>query len=104
MDILFNELVILLSSITVTVFLFYSIIKIRKLGIILYTRYFTHLCKNIVLFFGKLTFGLMGFLAASAKTSDDNDATSNAVRGGIHNHRTGKLDNGTDPAGWYEDD
>ena len=53
---------------------------------------------------GSLTAGLVGLLAASAETSDDDGATANAARGGALNFRTGKFDDGTDPAGWYEDD
>lgn len=48
--------------------------------------------------------GALGLLAGSAKTSDTNEATDNAVRGGVLNYRTGKLDDGTDPTGWYEQD
>lgn len=46
---------------------------------------------------------MFGILAESAETSPD-DATSNAARGGVLNYRTGKLDDGTDAAGWYEKD
>ncbi len=48
--------------------------------------------------------GLVGLLAESTKVPDTNDATNHAVRGGILNYRTGKLDDGTDPYGWYEND
>ncbi len=48
--------------------------------------------------------GLVGLLAESAKVPDTNDATNHAVRGGVLNYRTGKLDDGTDPYGWYEQD
>jgi len=53
---------------------------------------------------GTLTASLVGLMAASAETSDDDGATANAARGGALNFRTGKFDDGTDPAGWYEDD
>lgn len=48
----------------------------------------------------------MGLLAASAGTEpdDESDLSSSALRGGILNYGTGQLDDGTDPAGWYEDD
>ena len=46
----------------------------------------------------------VGFLVDSTKTSDSNEATGNAASGGILNYRTGKLDDGTDPVGWYEKD
>ncbi len=48
--------------------------------------------------------GLVGLLAESAKVPDTNDATNHAVRGGVLNYRTRKLDDGTDPYGWYERD
>ncbi len=48
--------------------------------------------------------GLLGFLAASAETSSTNDASENAAEGGVLNYRTGKLDDGRDPVGWYEQD
>jgi len=55
---------------------------------------------------GTLTASLVGLLAASAETSDEeeNDVSAAAFRGGVLNYRTGKLDDGTDPYGWYEED
>lgn len=47
---------------------------------------------------------LVGLLAEGTKVPDTNDATNHAVRGGVLNYRTGKLDDGTDPYGWYERD
>ena len=47
---------------------------------------------------------LVGLLAEGTKIPDTNDATNHAVRGGVLNYRTGKLDDGTDPYGWYERD
>lgn len=52
----------------------------------------------------KITLNTISLLASSAKTSDSNDASANAARGGVLNYRTGKLDDGTDPVGWYEKD
>lgn len=46
---------------------------------------------------------MLGILAESAESKSD-EATSNAARGGVLNYRTGKLDDGTDAAGWYEKD
>ena len=46
---------------------------------------------------------MLDILAESADTESD-DAVSSAVRGGALNYRTGKLDDGTDAAGWYEKD
>ena len=51
-------------------------------------------------------FGFLGsvisFLAASAQTSPADDELSSSIRGGELNHRTGKFDDGTDPAGIYK--
>ncbi|MEW8623001.1 MAG: hypothetical protein AB2559_15595 [Candidatus Thiodiazotropha endolucinida] len=46
----------------------------------------------------------IGLLASSAQTTPDNDELNNSFRGGVMNHRTGKFDDGSDPAGWYERD
>ena len=46
---------------------------------------------------------VLGFFAESAETDSDK-TTSDSVRGGVLNYRTGKLDDGTDAAGWYEKD
>lgn len=46
----------------------------------------------------------IGLLAASAQTSPANDELNSSIRGGELNYRTGKLDDGTDPVGWYERD
>ena len=52
--------------------------------------------------------GLIGnivrFLAASAQTAPAKDELNSSIRGGTLNYRTGKLDDGTDPYGWYERD
>lgn len=46
----------------------------------------------------------IGILAASAQTFPANDGHHSSIRGGVLNYRTGKLDDGTDPYGWYERD
>ncbi|MES9815713.1 MAG: hypothetical protein ABW155_03615 [Candidatus Thiodiazotropha sp.] len=43
-------------------------------------------------------------LASSARTKPADDELNNSFRGGVMNHRTGKFDDGSDPAGWYERD
>ncbi len=60
------------------------------------------LLKVVASALGAFVASVVTLLAASAKTSDATEATANAARGGIFNHRTGKFDDGTDPAGWYE--
>ena len=46
---------------------------------------------------------VLGFFAESAET-DSEKTSSDSVRGGVLNYQTGKLDDGTDAAGWYEKD
>ncbi len=52
----------------------------------------------------KFIAGAIGLLASSARTTPANDELNNSFRGGVMNHRTGKFDDGSDPAGWYERD
>jgi len=59
---------------------------------------------TLILALARFMAGLVGILAESARVPDTNDATNHAARGGILNYRTGKLDDGTDPYGWYEQD
>ncbi len=56
-----------------------------------------------------LVFALLGTLReiiASADTTDEeeSDISAGAYRGGTLNYRTGRLDDGTDPYGWYGED
>ena len=44
----------------------------------------------------------VGLLAGSAQTSPADDELSSSIRGGVLNFRTGKFDDGTDPAGIYK--
>ena len=52
----------------------------------------------------RLLADVISILATSAKTSDPDDASDVAPSGGVFNYRTGKLDDGMDPIGWYEKD
>ena len=58
----------------------------------------------LVVAFTRFMASLVGLLAEGTKVPDTNNATNHAVRGGVLNYRTGKLDDGTDPYGWYEND
>ena len=42
-----------------------------------------------------------GLLASSTQTDQYDDELGSSIRGGDLNFRTGKFDDGTDPAGWY---
>ena len=88
----------------VAAFLVYSVTAIRRLGVITYLKRIGKIVKVIAGALTKLVARVIGFLAASAQTSNANEATTNAASGGILNYRTGKLDDGTDPAGMYEKD
>lgn len=46
---------------------------------------------------------LVGLLAASADSSEEEDTREGGLTG-VYNFRTRKYDNGTDPHGWYEED
>ena len=56
---------------------------------------------------GSLVALVAGFLALAARSqdsSDEEDLSNGGFSGGLLNYRTGKLDDGTDPVGWYEKD
>ena len=97
---------LVLCLMALTAFLVYSVTTIRKLGVIAYLKRIGQLGKVIAGALTKFVANVVGFLATSADTSDEeeNDITAGAFRGGILNYRTGKLDDGTDPYGWYEKD
>ena len=44
------------------------------------------------------------FASADATNEEDCDISAGAYRGGTLNYRTGTLDDGTDPYGWYGKD
>ena len=46
--------------------------------------------------------GMTSFLAASARTTPASDVLNSSVTGGELNFRSGKFDDGTDPAGIYD--
>jgi hypothetical protein len=51
-----------------------------------------------------LVAGFLALAVRSQDSSDDEDLSNGGFSGGILNYRTGKLDDGTDPYGWYEDE
>ena len=61
----------------------------------------------------KALFALLAFVlvslvrlltGAANATESDKDEPLSDLSGGVLNYRTGKLDDGTDPYGWYEED
>ncbi len=99
-----TPLLLLILGLVLGAFLGYSITCIYKLGFTTYLKLLGQLGKAIVGALARLAGSLISLLGASAKTNAKNAETANAARGGIFNHRTGKFDDGTDPAGWYERD
>jgi multisubunit Na+/H+ antiporter MnhB subunit len=53
---------------------------------------------------GAAAAGLVGLLAGGVGATERKDDSNVAPSGGVLNYRTGKLDDGTDPVGWYEED
>ncbi|WP_029131809.1 hypothetical protein [Sedimenticola selenatireducens] len=112
MNILLNPFLLLTVSLIglLVALLRYSIKAIRRLGVNGYLFQLGRLAKAVTGSLAKITAGLMGFLAASADTSDEildehNDQPMRDVGLiGEYNFRTHKLDAGTDPNGWYEED
>ncbi|MEJ1337035.1 MAG: hypothetical protein RNU03_13610 [Candidatus Sedimenticola sp. (ex Thyasira tokunagai)] len=107
MDFQFDKFALLVAClIGLVVFSAYSIRAVRKSGIASYLRGLLFAVKATIAVMSKLIFGFVGFLASSADTSEEeeSDVSAGAFRGGTLNYRTGKLDDGTDPYGWYEKD
>ena len=68
---------------------------------------FTASLKVLSIFFQlliELTRQMLLLLVGSSESTPGNKATENATQGGSLNYRTGKLDDGTDPYGWYDND
>ena len=105
MDILFNKTTLLFIAIlAIAAFLVYSVTLSRRIGVVAYFKLIGQVGKVIVSTLGTFVASLIGLLAASAKTSDAKETSDVAPSGGVLNYRTGKLDDGTDPVGWYEKD
>lgn len=47
---------------------------------------------------------MISLLGKSTEAPDSDESLSNSDRTGALNYRTGQLDDGTDPYGWYEND
>lgn len=105
MDILFSKLALsAIAIILVTAFFIYSVTAIRRIGSATYFKAVGQVCHAFVKSMGTLATTVIGFLASGTTTSDENKASENAARSGVLNYRTGKFDDGTDAAGWYEKD
>jgi hypothetical protein len=59
------------------------------------------LCRAVAVLF----FSAMGYLLGAKEESEEDTLSENGSGlWGEHNFRTGRLDAGTDPDGWYEED
>ncbi|MBV2137067.1 MAG: hypothetical protein KUF79_09690 [Candidatus Thiodiazotropha sp. (ex Ctena orbiculata)] len=70
-------------------------------------NFFKHMVKALlttIRFVSGFVVEAVRLLASSAQTTPADDELNNSFRGGVMNHRTGKFDDGSDPAGWYERD
>jgi len=52
----------------------------------------------------KAVWRFIGDVAASTELPEDESLPHSSDFHGVHNYRTGRLDAGTDPFGWYEQD
>jgi len=105
MDFLLNNIFFLIILVaTAIIFTIYSAFTVRKRST---KAYFGSLLKGstfVFLFIGEFLMKALGLLAHSAKTKKFGKESDIAPSGGVLNYRSGKLDDGTDPVGWYEKD
>ncbi len=106
MAIQFGQIALLVVFITgFMVFSVYSVKTARRFGIFRYLSGLLFLVTAIICVISKFAMSFIGLLDASAGTSDEEDEpTADPFRGGALNYRTWKLDDGTDPYGWYEEE
>ena len=97
-------LLLLLCGMVLGAFLAHSITIICRLGFTTYLEIIGQDGKAIAGALTKFAGSLIGLLAVSAKADGSSDKSDVAPSGGVLNYRTGKLDDGTDPVGWYEKD
>ena len=99
-----QTLLLTLCGMVLGAFLAYSVTIIYKLGFTTYLEIVGQMGKAIAVALAKFSGSLISLLAVSAKTNSASDKSDVAPSGGVLNYRTGKLDDGTDPVGWYEKD
>ena len=97
-------LLLLLCGMVLGAFLAYSITIIYKLGFTTYLEIVGQMGKSLAGALTSFAGSLISLLAVSAKSNSASDKSDVAPSGGVLNYRTGKLDDGTDPVGWYEKD
>ncbi len=65
------------------------------------TKSISRLLISTLRFIVRVFVGVVGALA-SAEPDLEDDASDTTLSVGVLNYRTGRLDDGTDPYGWYE--
>jgi hypothetical protein len=68
------------------------------------TRAYRKIAATVAGLIGAATAGLVGLLAGGVEATEGDDDSDVAPSGGVLNYRAGRLDEGTDPVGWYEED
>lgn len=105
MDILTNPLTLIILAVIFMLMAFTGTLNpVREKQLITFLKATGRLVLDLVKAMAKLGTGILGLFAESAKTTGANEASNNAARGGVLNYRTGKLDEGNNAAGWYEND
>ncbi len=110
MDIFFNKIALFITAlVAIMAFFIYSFTVIHRYGALTYFTRLGRMVKRCVSTLVGFAGALVGFLAAGADTSRDNTEADDrrphdADSIGVYNHRTGRLDAGTDPYGWYDND
>ncbi|MBT3834471.1 MAG: hypothetical protein HOB98_06430 [Gammaproteobacteria bacterium] len=61
-------------------------------------------CVVLIQFGLHISTNVVRLLFDDIETKPSDDEISDAFKGGVMNYWTGKLDDGTDPFGWYEED
>lgn len=67
-----------------------------------FVRGFLGLLISMLRFILGTSVGAGGTLAVSDEPDSEDDTLNSAMRGGLLNYRTERLDDGTDPYGWYK--
>ena len=103
MDILLNNAVWLIVLVATGIgFIAFSAFTVRKRGANVYFRQLGRASALVFVFVRNFIVKAVGLLAQSAKTKKFGIESDIAPSGGVLNYRTGNLDDGTDPIGWYE--
>lgn len=76
--------------------------EIHKDRTMKFIRGFLHILISTLRFVLRASVGAAGAFAEPEEPDSEDDALDSAMRGGVLNYRTARLDDGTDPYGWYK--